>query len=206
VIYNNIIENNLVVTYDAASPFNTATFNTRNMDFSRNAMKRLIDISSTYYMDNLYQLGKGNLGLADHRLDSIANALRKTDYSVASIKDITNNLIQQKGALDLTAAERNQALLNTQFTAAVNNLELAKVTLLPNAPILQVIDDPTFSTALSFVSVIVALIVGAIIGLFFGSIYLLVSRLVKESNLKIKERTEKLAEQQKQQQQGSATA
>ncbi|MBA3646954.1 MAG: hypothetical protein H0W62_00120 [Chitinophagales bacterium] len=204
VIYSNIEDNNLVVTYDAASPFNTATFNTRDMDFSRNAMKKLIDISASYYMDNIYRLSRENLSLADRRLDSIANALRRTDYTVASMRDITNNLIQQKGALQLNAAQRNQSLLSTQYTSAINNLELAKVTLLSDAPILQIIDDPTFSTALSFVSLPLALIIGSILGFFFGSIYLIVSRTVKESNRKIKERMHLYEEQMKHQ--GSATA
>jgi uncharacterized membrane protein YciS (DUF1049 family) len=60
------------------------------------------------------------------------------------------------------------------------------------APILQIIDDPLFSTEVSLVSKTIAFIVGGIIGVFLGFIFVLVSRMVKESNRKIKERQQQL--------------
>jgi len=190
VIYNGIIESNLLVTYDEATPFNDATFTSRNLDFSRNAMTNLLELSSGYYMDNIYMLARRNLTVADKRVDSIGNVLRRLDYRVASLKDISNNLIQQKGAISLNAAARDQSLLSIQYNSAMNNLELAKISLVSNAPILEIIDDPSFATELSQVSKTSAFIVGGIIGMILGGIAVLISRTVKESNRKAKERLE----------------
>jgi hypothetical protein len=191
VIYSAVIDKNLEVIYDEASPFNIATFTTRNRDFSRNMMKIMVDKSAGYYMDNVYELNKKNLSVADLRVDSLGRELKKLDYRVASMRDVTNNTIAQRGLIGVNSAARDQALLNTQYSAAVNNVELAKVTLLTTAPILQIIDDPVFSTQVNYVKLPTAIIVGILLGLFFGVIYLLIARAVKLSNERVKEKREK---------------
>lgn len=196
VIYENIMDNNLTVTFDATTPFNVATFNTRNRDFSMWMMKNMVDKAATYYMDNVYELNKKNLDVADYRADSLAKVLRGLDYKVASMRDVSNYVIRQKALLDVNAATRNQGLLVAQYSAAVNNLELAKVTLLTTAPILQVIDDPIFSTEVSFVRWHIALIVAIFLGIVIGIIFLVISRAVKASNERVKARKQ-LEEQQR---------
>lgn len=188
IIYQSIIDNNLTMEYDESSPFNTATFLTRNFDYSMNMMKMMVDKSSKYFIEDVYLLNRKNLGIADTRVDSLGRALKALDYRVASLQDYTNNLIRQKGAVGVTAALRDRDLLNQQYSAAVNNVELAKVTILTTAPILQVIDDPVFSTTASFVSKVTSFIIGGIIGIFLGSIFTLVARTVAESNRKYLER------------------
>ena len=192
VIYQSIIDNNLTMEYDESSPFNTATFLTRNYDYSMNMMKLMVDKSAKYFIEDVYQLNRLNLSIADRRVDSLGKALKALDYRVASLQDYTNNLIRQKGTVGVTAAARDRDLLNQQYAAAVNNVELAKVTILTTAPILQVIDDPVFSTTASFVSKVTAFIVGGIIGIFLGSIFILISRTIDESNRKMKERQQLL--------------
>ncbi len=195
VIYEDILANNLVVTYDATTPFNVATFNTRSRDFSMSMMKNMVDRAANYYMDNVYQLNKKNLNIADTRADSIAKVLRGLDYRVASLKDLSNNVVRQKGLIGVASASRSQGLLSTQYEAAVNNLELAKVTLLTTAPILQIIDDPVFSTEVSFVRWYIAVIIAVFLAVFLGSIFLVISRSVKLSNEKFKAKRQ-LEEQQ----------
>lgn len=195
VIYESIIDANLEVVYDETTPFNIAIFTTRNMDYSRNMMKVMVDRSAGYYMDNVYELNKKNLSIADRRVDSLGRELRKLDYRVASLRDVSNNTVAQKGLLNVNSASRDQSLLSAQYSAAVNNLEFAKVTLLTTAPILQIIDDPVFSTEVDYVRWIMVIIVGVLLGIFFGAIYLFVARAVKISNEKVKERKERMQQQ-----------
>lgn len=195
VIYAAIIDANLEVTYDEATPFNVAIFTTRNRDFSRNMMKVMVDRSAGYYMENVYELNRKNMDIADHRVDSLGRELRKLDYRVASLRDVTNNTMAQRGLVNVNSAAREQSLLSTQYSAAVNNVELAKVTQLTTAPILQIIDDPVFSTEVDYVSWTIAVIVGLLLGIFFGSIYLFILRAVKLSNQKVKERQERMQQQ-----------
>ena len=163
-------------------------------------MKNMIDKAATYYMDNVYQLNKKNTNVADERVDSLGRVLKGLDYRVANLRDLSNNTIRQKGLIDVTSAQRDQSLVNAQYSAALNNTELAKVTILTTAPILQVIDDPLFSTEISFVRWYIALIVAAFLGIFMGTIYLVIAKAVKTSNEKVK------AQKQLEEQQNSGTA
>jgi hypothetical protein len=180
-IYENVIDKNLTVTYDEITPFNSVDFVTRNYDFSSNILDIMIDRTADYYMRNIYSLNLKNLSVADYRVDSIADALRQLDYRVAQLRDLSGNLIKQKGSVELNKAIRDQGLLNIQYSSAVNNLELAKVTLLTSAPILQVIDEPQFSTEVSFVPVITAMIVGGIVGMFLAAGWLILAKVIKDS-------------------------
>ncbi len=195
VIYDDIIENNLVVVYDATTPFNVATFNTKSRDYSMWMLKYMVAKSASYYMDNVYQLNRKNLGIADTRADSIGRVLKGLDYKVANMRDLSNNVIRQKGLIGVTSAARDQSLLAAQYNAAVNNLELAKVTILTAAPILQVVDDPVFSTEVSFVRWYIAVIVAAFLAVFLGTVFLIISRSIKLSNEKVMARKQ-LEEQQ----------
>ncbi len=169
IVYNKIINKNLVVNYDDSKPFNAVTLTTYSRDLSKNLMKHLINNTSRYYMENIYELNNSNLKIAEFRLDSLSNALKEMDNKVAAMKDNANNIIKQSGLVALNAAIRDQGLLNIQYSSAVNNYELAKVALITNIPILNVIDAPSFSTEVKFIPMIIAIIVGGFLaGLFVG--------------------------------------
>ncbi len=193
IIYESIVDNNIEIIYDESTPFNIGIFTTRNRDYSMNMLKILLDKSASYYMENVYALNQKNMRVAEFRVDSLGRELKKFDFRVASLRDQSNNTIRQKGLLNVNNAAREQTLLNAQYSAAVNNVELARVTILTSAPVLQIIDDPAYSTQVSFVNMTIAIIVGVFLGIFFGSIYLFVRRAINVSNEKIKN---KLAQQQ----------
>ena len=71
VIYQSIIDNNLTMEYDESSPFNTATFLTRNYDYSRNMMKIMVDKSAGYFMEDVYKLMNVELDNSDDFLGQV---------------------------------------------------------------------------------------------------------------------------------------
>lgn len=166
LLYNKILDEYLTVTYDESSPFNQAKFTTPNYSFSNIFMQKLLKNTSNYYINDMYSLNNANLRIAERRVDSLANAIRSLDVKVASLKDNSNNVVKQKGLVELNSAIRDQGLLSIQYSSAVNNYELAKVTLTTDTPILEVIDDPQFSTEVSLIPIVIA-IAGGAIGFFF---------------------------------------
>ncbi len=187
IVYQRLVDRNLDVVYDQASPFNTATFTSKNQDLSKYALHAILMKASNYYMDNVYDLNKQNMRVAEMRVDSIGRELRKLEYKLADLRDQANRVVRQKGLLPISETQREVALLTTQYEAAVNNLELAKVTVLTMAPILQVIDNPLYSLEVSYVRRPMALIVATIVGLFLGTIYLIILRSVKLSDERMKQ-------------------
>ncbi len=166
LLYNKIIDEYLTVTYDESSPFNQAKFTTTNYAFSNSFLQKLLKNTSDYYINDMYSLNNTNLKIAERRVDSLANAIRNLDVKVASLKDNSNNVVKQKGLVELNSAIRDQGLLSIQYSSAVNNYELAKVTLTTDTPILEVIDEPQFSTEVSLIPIVIA-IAGGAIGFFF---------------------------------------
>ncbi len=174
LLYNSILENYLSVTYDESSPFNQAKFTTPDYSFSSNMMQKLLKNTSNHYINEMFKLNNDNMRIAEKRVDSLANAIRELDVKVASLKDNVNNVIKQSGFVALNAAIRDQGLLSIQYSSAVNNFELAKVTMTTDTPILEVIDDPQFSTEVSFIPIVIA-IAGGALGFFFVALIGLVA-------------------------------
>lgn len=180
-IYDKVMDDNLVVKFDDSEPFNTANFTSTNYEFSSKIMKRILDNTSSYYIREMFVLNDNNLKIAEKRLDSIANAIKILDQRVAKLKDFSTSTIRQSGLVDLNSALRDQGLLNVQYSSAVNNFELAKVTLMTQAPVLDVIDDPLFSTDTNTPPIVLIICVGAVLFFSLTAGALMLSNFIKES-------------------------
>ncbi len=187
-IYDKVISDNFLVKFDDSEPFNTANFTSKSFDFSSKIMKHILDNTSSHYLKEMYVLNDNNLRLAQKRLDSIANAIRLLDQKVAKLKDNSSSTIRQSGLVDLNAAIRDQNLLTVQYSSAVNNFELAKVSLMTQSPVLDIIDDPLFSTDTNTPRIILIICVGAFLFFIITAGFLMVSNFVKES-VKLEKKT-----------------
>ena len=65
--------------------------------------------------------------------------------SLQEIKDINQRIIKASGRLKELQLMRKVEVLNTMYLEIVKNLELSKLTLLNNTPIINIIDEPTSS-------------------------------------------------------------
>ena len=180
-IYDLIIDENLSVDFNVDNPFNSAKFVSSNYELSKHFLKKLLNNTSSYYLREMYSLNTNNFSLAEKRVDSLANAIRDLDVKVARLKDNSNNMVRQSGYVDLNAAIRDQSLLNIQYSSAVNNFEIAKVSLLSQTPILDIIDDPNFSTDTNVPMVILVSIASGIFVFFLIAIGLIVFRFIKST-------------------------
>ncbi|MEI7801033.1 MAG: hypothetical protein WCI97_00135 [Bacteroidota bacterium] len=180
-IYDKVMDDNLVVKFDDSEPFNNANFTSTSYDFSSKIMKHILDNTSSYYLREMYVLNDNNMMIAQKRLDSIANAIRILDQRVAKLKDNSSSTIRQSGLVDLNTALRDQGLLSVQYSSAVNNFELAKVALMTQSPVLDIIDDPLFSTDTNTPPIILIICVGAILFFAMTAGALMLSHFIKES-------------------------
>ncbi len=182
-IYALIIDENLSVEYSVDNPFNSGKFVSSNYELSKNFLKKLLDNTSTYYQREMYKLNTSNFSLAEIRVDSLANAIRDLDIKVARLKDNSNNMVRQSGYVDLNSAIRDQSLLSIQYSSAVSNFEIAKVTLLGQTPILDIIDAPYFSTDTNVPLVILTSIAIGILIMFLTATGLIFLNFVRTATL-----------------------
>ena len=87
-----------------------------------------------------------NLAILQYQTDSVRKEMEKAVYSSAASLDDTPNLNPYKqvlrtgGQKSMFAVETNKAIL----TELIKNLEMTKITLQKETPLIQVIDEPVF--------------------------------------------------------------
>ena len=76
---------------------------------------------------------------------------------------------------------RNVEVLNTMYLEIIKNLEIAKMTLLNQTPIIQIIDRPILPLKDNSVSKLLVVIISIFISLILSIIYLFFVKLFRDS-------------------------
>ena len=91
-----------------------------------------------------YQTAQSNnsLEFLSSRADSVFIELENAEEEFAKVKDINQRIIKASGRLKELQLIRNVEVLNTMYIEIIKNLEISKITLLNQTPIIQIIDNP----------------------------------------------------------------
>lgn len=123
--------------------------------FSAEFNTALVKEVNDFYGITKTKKAQQNIAIIQSQVDSIRRVMNGSIQAVASIADATPNLNPTRQAQRIVptqrsqfSAETNKAILNQ----LVQNLELAKMTLLKESPLIQIIDEPTFPLAKNSVS------------------------------------------------------
>ena len=152
--------------------------NTKNQLFSRYFPESLINIVGKYYIDTKTKKSEKNIKILKFQLDSVRNALNSSLVGAASVND---NIFGLNPAMNVKrvpfAKNQIDVQVNTAILAElVKNLELAKLELLNQTPLIEVIDTPTLPLLIDKLKAITAFILGSFLMCFFTCIYFLLSR------------------------------
>jgi hypothetical protein len=115
-------------------------------DFSKLFNEQIVKTVNDFYIQTKIFRSAENIKLIQHQVDSINIALNGAMYRVASSTDVTINANPARQVLHLPSqrsqvqAENNRAMLNE----LVRNLELTKMALRKETPLIQIIDGPVF--------------------------------------------------------------
>jgi LPS O-antigen subunit length determinant protein (WzzB/FepE family) len=178
-IYKEVAENYLNITKpdDNESVYVVETTSHDEL-FSLYLTKYLVDATSKFYIDTKTSVAKTNLAMIQHEADSLRRLLTGSISSTSQIYDQTYNLNPayqsqrngaQEGQLTITA-------VGTAYGEVLKNLELAKITLLKETPLYQVIDEPQLPLVADKRGRLFSLIVGGFIGVVLMSAFLITKR------------------------------
>jgi uncharacterized protein involved in exopolysaccharide biosynthesis len=144
-IYNNIIANILSVSQkDKKVSIISVEVKTEDEQFSKALTESVVKEVSEFYIDTKSKKAKNNVAILQKQADSIRNVLNAAISGVAQVNDNTFNL---NPALNIKRTSGTSRQVDVQantaiLTQLVANLEMAKVTLLKETPLIQVIDKP----------------------------------------------------------------
>jgi hypothetical protein len=143
--YRNIIKSNLIVDkLDKKTSIITVKVTSENELFSKFFTEVLVKNVSDFYIKTKTKKSSDNVNILQKQTDSVRRALDAAIYGVALSTDVNPNAnpaLQvlrtpaQRRQVDVTA---NQAIL----TQLVTNLELSKLALRKETPLIQIIDKP----------------------------------------------------------------
>lgn len=156
--------------------------NTENELFSKNFAEVLVNEVSRFYIDTKIKKSRENVKILQHQTDSVRTELNRAISGVASSLDANPNpnpafqslrVPSQRRAVDVQA---NQAIL----AELVKNLEISKVALRKETPLIQVIDKPILPLEKEKVGKFRSLIVFGFFGGFVAIFILTIRRLYRK--------------------------
>jgi hypothetical protein len=184
VFYKSIIKANLSVDkVDKKLSIVTVKVSSENELFSKYFTEMLVKNVSDFYVNTKTKKEAQNVNILQHQTDSVRTELNSAIGGVASSSDENPNvnpslqILRVKSQRHQVDVEANIAIL----TELVKNLELAKVTLRKETPLIQVIDKPILPLEKLKFGKLKGIVIGGGLFGFLTVLFLLLKKFLKDS-------------------------
>jgi hypothetical protein len=153
-----------------------------NENFSKIFCENLAKETSEYYVEIKSKKARMNVEILQHQVDSIRGQFNTSINEVASASDGIFNLNPALKSKGTQPAKRQVDLQinTTMLTSLVSNLEMSKMALRKETPLIQVIDKPIFPLEKEKVGKLKSLVLGGFLAGFLTVLYLVFSSLYKK--------------------------
>ena len=150
--------------------------------FSKAIVEAVVKEVSDFYIVSKSKKARTNVSILQKQVDSIRNELNEAISGVAVATDNTYNL---NPALNIRRIPSTKRQVDVQANSAiltqlVTNLEMAKVTLLKETPLIQIIDKPILPLKKEKISIIKSILFGGILVGFISTLFLVVLKIYKK--------------------------
>ena len=141
----------------------------------------LIEQMSEMYISHQTAQTNNTLDFLSSRSDSVFMELEIAEEEFAKVKDINQRIVKASGRLKELQLMRNVEVLNTMYLEIVKNLEISKLTLLNQTPIIQIIDKPILPLEVKENSKILLGLLAAFLGGFLSLTFFVFRKLFKDA-------------------------
>jgi hypothetical protein len=182
-IHKRLIEENLNIQQkDKKISILTMEVNSTNELFSKIFCENIAKETSDFYIETKSKKAKINVNVLQKQVDSIKNAL---NGAIAGVAYETDNVYNMNPALNIKAAPSKRMQVDVQANTAiltnlVVQLELAKITLRKETPLIQLIDRPILPLEKAKFGKLKLIILGGFLSAFLSILYLTFSSLYKK--------------------------
>ena len=178
-----LTKNNLVIAQkDKKVSIISLTVKTENELFSKLFCEQLLKETSDFYIETKSKKSRLNVEILQHQADSIRAELNSAITGVAAATDNVYNL---NPALNVKRTPGTRRQVDVQantaiLTQLVAQLELSKVSLRKETPLVQLIDRPILPLEKEKVGRIKSFVLGGFLAGFLSVLYLVFGRLYKK--------------------------
>jgi uncharacterized protein involved in exopolysaccharide biosynthesis len=167
-----LIKNNVAIVQQdkKLSIINISVTSTDEL-FAKIFSEKLIKTVTDFYIETKTKRSRSNVMLLQSRADSVQRELNAALYGRAQFGDQNMGLIRQQAAVPKLKQEMKVQMLGALYGELVKNLEFAKLTLMREEPLVQIIDQPILPLPKERLGKLKAMVIG---GFLFGFLSLLV--------------------------------
>lgn len=178
IMHKNIIKSALQVQrVDKKLSVYNIKIQTTNESFSKEFAEKLLEQLTAFYIYTKTQKGMQMVNILEHKADSLKLAYENALYSGAQFNDVNRNISRQIVSINSVKKQTEAQILGNYYAEVVKNLEMTKLTLLKQTPLIQKIDVPKYPLEKVRTRKIVAMAIGGFIFVFFASSYLIIKKI-----------------------------
>ena len=168
-IYEKITNDNITVdrVNKKGSIFKITTISD-NAVFSKSMTDRLLLETTKYYVNIKTNSASENVNRLQRRADSLSTILNTKSYTAASYQLLDANMAFKSFSVPGELSQRDKTIVYNIYSEVTKNLEIAKMSLVSQTPIIQLLDQPKYPLIDQRKSFIILVGVGLLIGLFIG--------------------------------------
>lgn len=142
-IYEVILKKDLKISKpDKKLSFLSVEYTSTDELFAKVFTETLVDNAIDFYIETKTQRTKANLDRLQLQADSMLVLLNNKTYLVASSQDINQNPARRMASISSELAMRDKSVLQTMYGEVVKNLEISKIAMAQETPIIQIVDTP----------------------------------------------------------------
>ena len=181
-IWKSIIKNKLIVELESDDAnIITLSYLSVNDEFAKGFVESLIGEMSKMYISHQTAQANNTLDFLQNRADSVFSELEIAEEDFARIKDINQRIVKASGRLKELQLMRRVEVLNAMYLEIVKNLELSKITLLNQTPIINIIDKPVLPLEEEKTSKTLVGLLGGFLGGFLSVCFFIFRKLFKDA-------------------------
>ena len=151
--------------------------------FSKRFNEELVKNVNDFYVQTKTRKSIDNVDILQRKTDSVRTVLNGNIYTAVAIADATPNLNPTRQVQRVAPAQRAQFSAETNkavLSSLVQNLEMAKMSLLKETPLIQVIDSPIYPLKKDKLGKAKGIVLGGFIAGFLIVILLLIKKVFKD--------------------------
>jgi hypothetical protein len=169
VMYEQIAKKNVSVDRlnKKGSIFKIVTVS-QNQVFSKNFAERLLKETTTYYVNVKTSTAAANVKRLQARGDSLLRVLNAKSYNAASFQILDPNVAFKSMSVPAEVSSRDKSIVFSIYAEVTKNLEMSRIALVSQTPVIQLLDVPKFPLMDDRKSYVFLGIAGLLAGLLVG--------------------------------------
>ena len=179
--WENLIKDHVTVQLRDESNIISVSCQSKNELFAKLLVEEMVAEVKEYYTLTQTAKARHTLNFIQNRADSVLNELKLAELSYARHKDSNFGVMRAEGLLEELRLKREVEILNVMYAEIIKNLEISKVTLLNQKPLINIIDLPRFPLEVFHFSIFKGLFLFGFLGAILTSVYFVIAFLIRDA-------------------------